>query len=197
MLQFINKLSEYENETITNTNKKKATISGLQNKVNDKQGEIDIKQCEYTNEPTDELFQELLLLKRELEALKINVKSANEIIQIPPTKIIDPGEVAEEIETFIKKLNLEKYKNNIGIANKKFIDSIDIFDNKIAELVDLKRDISEANVSGYIKTIVLKTLEKYSAIYSYNDEVKINMEDINYKRANISRTAAGLYINKF
>ena len=83
-LPFEKLIEEYEAEYQINIDKKKAVIAKLQEDVDNLQKIINAKQCDYNAKPTTKLFQELLELKRQLEALKLDVKSADTIIEIPP-----------------------------------------------------------------------------------------------------------------
>ncbi|AGK95187.1 hypothetical protein [Clostridium pasteurianum] len=196
-LQFINKLNEYRNETITNKSKKSAAIKDMQKKVDDKQIEIDAKQEEYNNNPTNELFQELLVLKQELQKLKVNVKSADEIIVIPLTKTITPEEAAKDIEDFIQGLELEKAREDIGNYKQKFLDSIDVFDDKIHQMHEIKDEIRECSVSDDIKQAVLKVFENHRDVYNCVEEIKLSEQDLVIKRAGIMEKAARLYIRTY
>ena len=137
-LNFIKKLEQFENEHAANIDKKNAVVAGLQKKADNKKKEIDIKQANYNSKPSSDLFQELLTLKRELEGLKIDVKSADTIIEIPPIKTVNPGEVTDQVKKAIKDLELEKYRANILKAKDAYLNSIDEFLDKTTQLHNLK-----------------------------------------------------------
>lgn len=178
-LPFMEKVEQYKKENAEHINKKNSAIKDLQKKVDNKQKEIDIKQAEYNSKPSDDLFEELLTLKRELEGLKINVKSAGEIIQIPPTKQVDPNEVTKEVKEAIEKLDIKKYSDAILKAKENYLNSVDAFLDKTKELRDLSKELDQFEV-GVSFTDIFKS---YRNIYYADSKAEINA----YEADNIVR----------
>jgi len=173
-LPFMKKLEQFEKEHIANIDKKNAVIQDLQKKVDNKKREIDIKQADYNLKPSDNLFQDLLTLKRDLEGLKINVRSAAEIIQIPPVKTVDPDEVIKEVKKAIEDLELEKFRTNILKAKENYQNSVDEFVAKTKELSNLSNDLSSYNVGVSFDDI----FKSYNYVYYVDDKSKLTEFDI-------------------
>jgi hypothetical protein len=193
MINFITKIAEYEAETQANINKKQIVIEELQQKVFNTLQEIDQKQAAFNETPSDVLFQKLLKLKAELQTLKINVKSANEIIIIPPTKEVTAEQITKDIDEFIDGLELDKLKNNIEAAKQEFLESINVFDKKVREIKAFKIELSNLNLDNQF---ILKVLEGHKDKFSCPEELTYNWDDLTKRKAEISQQAAGIYINK-
>ena len=196
MLKFVLKMQEYAAETAVNIGNKQTVINNLQKKVTDKQKEIDEKQAEYTASPSSQLFNKLLELKRELEASKINMKSADEIISIPDMRLVTNEEIEKDLDEFISGLELKALKGNIAKTKQSFLDSISIFDKRVKELKALKFELAELNID---KQFVLKTLEAHKDLYDCNEEIALPLPVgmIDNTRRAMNTQAADIYINKF
>lgn len=173
-LNFIKKLEQFENEHAANIDKKNAVVAGLQKKADNKKKEIDIKQANYNSKPSSDLFQELLTLKRELEGLKIDVKSADTIIEIPPIKTVNPGEVIDQVKKAIKDLELEKYRANILKAKDAYLNSIDEFLDKTTQLHNLSNELSDYSVGVNFDDI----FKSYTDTYYINDKARLTETDV-------------------
>ena len=195
-LSFIGKIDEYKAEHQAHINNKANTINELEQKVINKQSEIDKKQLLFNAAASEDLFQNLLKLKSEIQTMKTNVKSAGEIITIPDMRLVTNEEIAIDLDEFINSLELKALKNNIAAAKQNFLDSIDIFDKKVKEIKALKFELAELNID---KQFVLKTLEAHKDLYDCNEEIAfplpVGMID-NTRRA-MNSQAADIYISKF
>jgi len=192
-LPFMMKLKQYEEERKVNIDKKNSVIDGLQRKVDDQKRIIDAKQADYNSKPSSDLFQDLLELKRELEGLKINVRSAAEIIQIADIEAIDPDEVIQEVKVAINKLELKKYRDTILKAKENYLNSIDKFLDKTKELRNLSNELNDFQVGKYIDDIFKSYADSY---YVDNKSVitELDTRNVSYKLSQAQSMVNGTYI---
>lgn len=177
-LPFMKKLKQYEEERAANIDKKNSVIDDLQRKVDDQKRIIDDKQADYNSKPSSDLFQQLLGLKRELEGLKINVRSEAEIIQIPDIKTVDPNEVIEETKVAVEKLDFKKYRDNIFKAKDAYLNAIDAFVDKTQELRNLSNDLSSYDVGVSFKDLFKSSISINQYMYYVNDKSRFTELDI-------------------
>ncbi|MBC3797155.1 hypothetical protein [Acetobacterium tundrae] len=184
MISFVEKMQGYENDVAQAIKDKNEIIKKLEQKAADKAQEIDIKQAEYNKKPSDTLFKTLLKLKQELAALELDVKSADEIITIPPVKHVDPEEITRDIDNFIDSLKLQEFKDNIEKAKQDFYKSIDIFGEQIEKISAFKEDIASVNVDKYA---VRSALEKHTELFYCYDEMDVNQGEMEVRRFKVGQ----------
>lgn len=198
-IPFVTELSSYVGHRNKKISEKNSALLSLREQLKDKKERIAKAEAEYKQTFDDELFDNLIQLKKDADSIKDDINKTSEVIALMGTGEFnyDLKMLENEIDTYIEKSGLNKLKEAVIVAKENYLKAISSYEDKLKDIYSVRSSMDSMadNIPKNVQQKILQTLTKHSKELTYSDDMFIPKYEYDNMPIKINGEAIRIYMN--